>query len=69
MEQQACSRAVEIAGGPTALARRLHITPQAVSLWGRVPIERVNAVSEITGIPAHDLRPDIFPAPTHQEGG
>ncbi|MCO5085119.1 MAG: helix-turn-helix domain-containing protein [Mesorhizobium sp.] len=29
-------------------------------MWKQVPAERVGEVSRATGIPPHDLRPDIF---------
>jgi DNA-binding transcriptional regulator YdaS (Cro superfamily) len=53
-------QAIKKAGGPKALAAHLNITPEAVSQWRRVPIDRVHAVARITGIPAKKLRPDIF---------
>jgi DNA-binding transcriptional regulator YdaS (Cro superfamily) len=56
-----CEQAKEIVGGPSALARLLgNISPQAVSQWRRVPIERVFEVERVTGISRHLLRPDIF---------
>ena len=45
------------------LARRLNITPQAVSRWfrlGRVPVLRVPEIEAVFGISRHDLRPDFF---------
>lgn len=61
-------RAKQIAGGNTGLAVRLNeilpaaerLTPQAISQWKSVPPKRVLAISQVTGIPAHELRPDIF---------
>ena len=49
----------------TELSRAVGVAPSTVARWieGRVPAERVRAVSDATGIPAHDLRPDIFPPP------
>lgn len=49
--------------GPSSLSRRLKgsLTPQAISQWRRVPAERVLAVSEVTGIPLHVIRPDLYP--------
>lgn len=64
--EEICARAKASVGGPTALARELGgITSQAVSLWRKVPVERVIDVERVTGISRHDLRPDIFgPAPS-----
>jgi DNA-binding transcriptional regulator YdaS (Cro superfamily) len=45
----------------SALATALGINRQAVSLWGRVPAERVMAVEALTGIPRSVIRPDIYP--------
>lgn len=41
------------------LARDLGITSAAVSMWDRVPAERLPEVEASTGIPRHVLRPDI----------
>lgn len=64
------SRAKAIAGGAAGLAEKLSklapergLTPQAITQWKKVPATRVADVSGITGIPAHELRPDVFPAP------
>lgn len=42
------------------LAEALKINPGAISQWIRVPAERLGEVSRATGIPPHELRPDIF---------
>lgn len=54
-------RAIQSAGGRSALAGKLGIKPQAISQWTRVPAERMGHVSHITGIPIRELRPDLFP--------
>lgn len=58
-----------------AVARRLGVAHTTVLRWaaGRVPAERVRALSDVTGLPPHALRPDLFPTPdasaeTQQEG-
>jgi DNA-binding transcriptional regulator YdaS (Cro superfamily) len=56
-------RAVEAAGGVTKLAEALSITRSAVSQWDEIPMERVFEVSRVTGVPVHELRPDLIPAP------
>lgn len=57
-------RAIKAAGGASALARRIGtITPQAVSKWKKIPPLRVAAVSAATGIPQHELRPDLYRPP------
>ena len=52
------------AGGVVALSLALGLSRGAVSQWERVPLERVNNVARLTGIPRERLRSDIFgPAP------
>jgi DNA-binding transcriptional regulator YdaS (Cro superfamily) len=57
----AIDRAVEKVGSMQALANALGITLQAVWAWKRVPHLRVLDVERITGIPRHELRPDLYP--------
>ncbi|WP_440090466.1 transcriptional regulator [Pseudomonas fragariae (ex Marin et al. 2024)] len=57
-------RAAEAAGSQSALARVLGCTPQNVQKWcasGRIPAERVLRVEQATGVPRHELRPDLYP--------
>lgn len=57
--------AVQRAGGVMKVARHFGHNHNAIRRWvnGRVPAERVLALAEISGVPAHLLRPDIYPAP------
>lgn len=60
-------RAAQLAGGQSALARKLGCTSQAVSKMcstGRVPAERVIAIEAATGVSRHELRPDLYPLET-----
>jgi DNA-binding transcriptional regulator YdaS (Cro superfamily) len=66
MEIEILTRVIEKAGGPTALARALDIKSPSIHGWTRVPAERVLRVSEITGIPPHEIRPDVFAPPPNQ---
>ena len=63
--QEGLKRALEIVGGPAALARHLGITKQAVGQWSQVPAERVLDVEDATNgaVKGHELRPDICRAP------
>ena len=54
---------IKAAGGVTSVARTLGIKHPSVCGWRRVPAEHVMAVSRLTGIPPHQLRQDVFPAP------
>ena len=50
--------------GLSRLARGVGVKPQAVASWiekGRIPAERARDVSRETGIPLHELRPDLWP--------
>lgn len=63
----AIKRAVNHAGGQSALARTLGVTPQAVQRWcseGRVPACRVLDVERAVekSVTRNELRPDIYPA-------
>ena len=61
-------RAIEIAGGVTALGKRIGVGQSNVSNWlrrGRVPVDPVNyvlAIEREIGIPRTELRPDVYPS-------
>jgi DNA topoisomerase VI subunit B/DNA-binding transcriptional regulator YdaS (Cro superfamily) len=59
---EALCRAKEAAGSAATLASKLGITRQALFQWEVVPILRVLDVERLTGIPRHELRPDMHPA-------
>ena len=48
-------------------AEEASVTPAMWSRWEnlrrRIPAERVMDLARLTSIPAHDLRPDIYPEP------
>lgn len=50
----------ETRGRRVELARAIGIHPSAISMWTRVPGERLGQVSKATGIPPEELRPDLF---------
>lgn len=60
---EALQRAKKSVNGSTCLAAGLdgRITPQAISQWRQVPAGRVLDVERVTGVPRHELRPDIYP--------
>ncbi len=62
-------KAIAEAGSASALARGLGVSPKTISLWrtrssGVVPVDRVMAIFDLTGVTPHELRPDIYPNPT-----
>lgn len=54
-------KAISAAGSSKELARRVGVTPQAVSQWKIVPYNRVLAVERATGVHRSLLRPDLYP--------
>lgn len=54
-----------------ALAEKVGRTKTQLSRWEtgqrRIPAELVPKLSTLTGIPPHELRPDIYPAPETPE--
>ncbi len=56
-------RLIKRFGTHKRLANALGITRSAVSQWRAVPPQQCLALHRITGIPLHELRPDIYPAP------
>lgn len=60
MTQNPLEKAIDRAGGVTALARKLEISHAAISQWKQVPSGRVLAVEDATGVSRYELRPDVF---------
>ncbi len=64
MVNEALRKAIAVAGGQTALAAKIGKTQGHVSKWlerDALPADMVLAVEQATGVPRHDLRPDIYP--------
>ena len=53
-------RAMKAAGGLSALARLLQITPQSIQKWVRVPRKRILDIERLTKVPREKLAPDLF---------
>jgi TorA maturation chaperone TorD len=62
MRDAGLQEAIRAVGGISALSRLLGIAQPSVSIWTRVPAERVLAVESVTAVPRHVLRPDLYPA-------
>ncbi len=64
MADRGLKLAIEAAGNQSKLARALNKKPQVVSYWwnniGRIPAEYVPDVEKATGVPRHELRPDLY---------
>ena len=69
---EALQQAVDIAGGQTELAKIIDPTQKKLkqqNIWTwlnrdkKISARWVVKVSQVTGVPCHELRPDIFPAP------
>ena len=60
MRDPGLSQTIGVVGGVTELARRQGIAQPSVSIWNRVPCERVAAVEAATGVRREVLRPDLF---------
>lgn len=58
-------RAILAVGSGKALAELTGVTPMAVSYWKvrGVPARHALKIEEVTGVPRHELRPDIYPIP------
>ncbi len=52
--------AVEAAGSISALARKLGISPQAISQWDDIPIRQIVAIERATRIDRTVLRPGMY---------
>ena len=49
-------------GSQAEVARKCGVSPQAITKWlSRIPAERVLEVEKATGLPRHELRPDLYP--------
>ena len=58
---------VSAAGGVSELARLLGVSHSSVCDWkriGRVPVERALAIHDQLQIPLHEIRPDVWRAPS-----
>jgi len=65
-EQTPLEKAIQAAGSQQKLADLLGIKSPSITEWrsrDRVPAERCRAIEAATGVPRHELRPDVFDAP------
>jgi DNA-binding transcriptional regulator YdaS (Cro superfamily) len=57
------SEIIRRGGGMSKLAKAVGLHRASRWYWTRVPPQHVKAVAAATGIPAHELRPDLWDAP------
>jgi hypothetical protein len=57
----------EARGNAAKLAAYLEVTQSTFNFWDRVMAERLGDVSNFTGIPREQLRPDMFEPPEPKE--
>lgn len=67
--KKALQRAIKVAGGQIALAAKIGVGQSLVSSWLNtakkgVSPEKVADIERVTGVPRHELRPDLFSAST-----
>jgi hypothetical protein len=56
-------RVLKKAGGPSRVAEHLGVVASAVTQWSRVPARHIHRLETLTGIPAREIRPDLWDAP------
>lgn len=61
MRDAGLQEAIRAAGGISSLARMLGLAQPSISVWSRVPAERVLAVEAATSVSRTTLRPDLYP--------
>lgn len=62
--QPALQKAIATLGGQVKLADAIQTSQQNVSNWlrtGKVAPDKVILIEKVTGVPRHELRPDIYP--------
>lgn len=47
-------------GANRAISEACGLSTAAVSQWKRVPKKHLDAVEQVTGVPASELRPDLY---------
>ena len=66
--EKAVDEAIRRLGSRGALAKRLGITRQAILLWPKrgPKAEHVKILEELSGVPRHEIRPDIYDPPDRE---
>ena len=66
MSTNPIDRAASAIGGSAVFIERLGISRRTFFNWkaGVIPAEKAREVADLTGIPRHELRPDLWDAPS-----
>lgn len=72
MANEALKRACDVVGGQKPLAERIGTSQSQIWYWLEkskkgVPAEFCGLIENATGVGRHELRPDIYPAPSTGE--
>lgn len=59
----ALQKAIDRIGGFTAVANALGIKPPSVFQWQKAPYHWVRRLHDLSGVPLHELAPDMYDAP------
>jgi DNA-binding transcriptional regulator YdaS (Cro superfamily) len=62
VKDQALARALAARGNSSRVAEALGITTAAIAQWTTCPAEHAKIVEAVTGVPRHELRPDLWEA-------
>lgn len=60
MRDEIIDTVITKAGGTTALAKAIGVQPPSIYSWERIPPRHVPRISQLTDIPRHELRPDLW---------
>ena len=66
MAKQALEAAIDRAGGQVAFSKAIGVRQSLVWYWLKrskrgIPAEHLLKIEAVTGIPRHELRPDLYP--------
>ncbi|HUN01078.1 MAG TPA: YdaS family helix-turn-helix protein [Halothiobacillus sp.] len=61
MRDQTLDSVLQIRGAVTRIAAACNISTAAVSQWRKVPKKHLLEVSQVSGLPPEQLRPDLMP--------
>jgi DNA-binding transcriptional regulator YdaS (Cro superfamily) len=71
LSRKALERAISAAGGQESLGAALDVPQSTISYWLNgsktgIAAGKVLKIEELYGIPRHEQRPDLYPAPAEQ---